>query len=131
MIGAALGMGRRAAESRMTDTVTVTRDGDEVWDEDLGEFVPSVSTVYSGAARVKHPSVSARDVEAGSQLLAVGQLEVHVPVGTAVFELGDSVTVTACPTRPDQVGRVFRVSSLFDGSQSTALRYRVEVGDAR
>lgn len=130
MIGAALGMGRRAAEARMLDTVTVTRPGAKVWNEATGEWTVTVSTVYSGKARIKH-GPAARDVEAGSQLLAVGQLEVHVPVGTAGFEPDDTVTVSGSATRPAQVGRVFTVLAPFDGSQTTALRYRVESDDGR
>lgn len=130
MIAGALGMGRRMAESRMTDTVTVTRPGGKTWNESQGEWTITPVTAYSGKARIKHGG-SPRDVEAGSQLLAVGQIEVHVPAGTAAFRPDDTVTVTGCVTRPDQVGRVFTVVAPFDGSQTTALRYRVEAADGR
>ena len=123
--------GRRMAESRMTDTCAVSRrSSSTTTDETTGEL-PGPSTVYSGVCRVKHSTGGARDVDAGSQLLAVGQLELHVPVGAAAFAPDDVVTVTASLTRADQVGRVFRVVAPFDGSQSTALRYRIEVFDGR
>lgn len=127
----ALADGRRMAESRMTDGCVVSRSGDRVWDDDAGEWTFPLVTVFSGPCRVKHPSTGARDVEAGSQLLVVGQLELHVPVGTPVFAADDVVVITASATRADQVGREFTVVSPFDGSQTTALRYRVESGDGR
>jgi hypothetical protein len=99
--------------------------------EATGEHAKTVTTVYSGPCRVKHPTTGAKDVEAGSQLLALGSLEVHVPVGTAVFAADDVVEITASLSRSDQVGRMFIVSAPFDGSQTTALRYRVEAADGR
>ena len=131
MLGTALGMGRRMAESRMTDTISVTRPGEKTWDEGAGEYVSTPVDVYSGAARVRHDSGRPGDVEAGSQLLTLGSLEVHVPVGSASLQPDDQIMVTACPTRPDQVGRVFIVIAPFDGSQTTAVRYKVEVFDGR
>lgn len=115
----------------MTDTIEVSRAGERVWDEDAGEWTTAPVTVYAGPARVKHDSGRATDADSGSQLMTVGSLEVHVPVGSAVFRQDDRVAVTACPTRPDQVGREFIVTAPFDGSQTTAVRYRVEVFDAR
>lgn len=115
----------------MTDTCTVTRAGTKTWDEAAGQYTSTTVQVYSGRCRIKHPSTVSRDVEAGSQLLTVGQLEVHVPVGTAVFAPDDVVTVSSSSTRADQVGRVFTVVAPFDGSQTTALRYRVEAADGR
>lgn len=125
-VSRALSMGRRAAESRMLDMVDVSREGGEVWDEDMGQYVPGLVSVYSGKARIKHAGIIGRDVEAGSHLLTVGQVEVHVPVGAALFSPGDRVRVTVSPTRPDQVGRDLYVVGPFDGSQTTSVRYRVE-----
>lgn len=130
MIGGVLGMGRGFAESRMTDTCLVTRDGDRVWDEASGQHTVTPVQVYSGVCRVKH-STGAVQADAGSQLVSVSQLELHVPVGVAVLAAGDRVTVTGSVGRPDQVGRVFLVVAPFDGSGTTALRYRVEVADGR
>ena len=127
----ALSLGRRAAESRMLDSVSVSRAGERTWDEETGEYVDGTVSVYSGKARIRHATTAGDAVDAGSQLLVVGRLEVHVPVGTTDFEPGDEITVTACPTRPAQVGRVFSVVAPFDGSQTVALKYRVEVADGR
>lgn len=127
----ALGMGRRMAESRMLDECVVSRPGPKVWDEDAGGYAQTPVVVFSGPCRVKHPTTSGKDADARSQLIVVTQVEVHIPL-TAVGVLpGDTVELTACPTRPDQVGRQFTIDSPFDGSQTTALRYRVEVADGR
>ena len=126
-----LDMGRRMAESRMTDTCTVTRAGERVWDEESGSWSAPVTEVFSGPCRVKHPVSSARDVDAGSQLAAVSSLEVHLPVSATGVQSGDVLTVTGSATRAEVVGRVFTISAPFDGSQTTALRFRVEVADGR
>lgn len=131
MIGGVLGLGRGLAESRMTDAVTVTRLGERVWDEEAGGWGEPDVVVYSGRGRVRHASSSAKDVESGSQLLAISQIELHVPVGSPVFLTDDVAVVLSSETRPDQAGRKFVVVAPFDGSQTTALRYRVEVADGR
>lgn len=130
MIGV-LSMGRRMAESRMTDACTVTRAGPPVWNEDTGENEASVVVVYSGPCRVKHPTTMGRDADAGSHLVVVSQTEVHLPLGAVGVLAKDTLKVTGSATRPDQVGRLFTISAPFDGSQTTALRFRVEVADGR
>lgn len=131
MIGGVLGLGRSMAESRMTDVCMVSRPGAKVWDEDAGEYVQVPLVVYAGPCRVKHPTTSGKDVDAGSQLVVVSQVEVHLPLIAVGVLPADTVELTACPTRPDQVGRRFTIDAPFDGSQTTALRYRVEVADDR
>lgn len=126
-----LDAGRRMAESRMTDSCTVARDGVAVWDEAAGEDVATPVVVFSGPCRVKSPTTAARGVEAGSQLLVMSELEVHLPFAAEGVTVGDVVTITGSVTRPGMVGRRFRVVAPFDGSQTTALRFRVEVADGR
>lgn len=131
MISGVLGLGRRVAENRMLDSCKVTRKGERTWNEETGEWSDAPVVIYEGPCWVKHQQMAPKDVEAGSQLLAIGQLEVCVPVGTTRFQPGDVVEITGSPTRSDQVGRKFSVLAPFDGTQTTALRYRVEVADAR
>lgn len=119
------------AESRMTDECTVTRAGADVWNEEQGKYVSALTTVYTGSCRIRHTSAAPTDIESGAHLISVGKPEIHVPVGSPVFVPDDVVTITASATRPDQVGREFTVQGAFDGSQTTALRYRVEVADGR
>lgn len=122
---------RAEAESRMSDRIKTTRGDEKVWDEDNGKWVTSEAGIYEGRARLKPLNDLSMDADAGSQIVTVSRLQVHVPVGTRPFASGDRIEVTASATRPDQVGRVFTVAGPFDGSQSTALRYRVEVADGR
>lgn len=126
----ALESGRRMAESRMTDECVVVRAGEEVWDEEQGTYLPGTVQIYSGRCRIRHGSGSPVDDQPGGMRVAVGKIEIHVPVGTTPFAPSDVVAVTASSTRPDQVGREFTVQGPFDGSQTTALRYVVEVADA-
>lgn len=122
---------RAEAESRMDDLIRTTRGGERVWDEDNGEWVTAEVVIYEGKARIKRSNELSSDVDAGSQLISVSQVQVHVPVGSPVFAPNDLIEVTDCTSRADQVGRVFVVSAPFDGSQTTAVRYRVEVSDGR
>lgn len=124
--------GRRMAESRMTDSCKVFRlVKATVPDEETGNYPVTEEVAYSGACRVKHPSTAGKDADAGSQLIVVSQVEVHLPVDAVGVLPGDTVEITASPTRPDQVGRRFTIDGPFDGSQTTALRYRIEVADGR
>ena len=131
MIGGVLGMGRQMAESRMTDQCSVTRPGGKVLDEATGEYGDTTVTVYEGKCRIKNGSTGSLDAEAAGKLVAVEALAVHLPLDAVGVSPQDLVTVTGSETRPDQVGRKFTVKGSFDGSQTTALRYRVEVADGR
>ena len=132
MIGGVLGMGRSMAESRMTDSCKVFRlVKATVPDEDSGTYPTTEVVAYSGSCRIKHPSTAGKDVDAGSQLLVMSQVEVHLPLSASGVLPADTVEITACPTRPDQVGRRFTIDAPFDGSQTTALRYRVQIADER
>lgn len=131
ILGGTLTLGRRMAESRMTDTCTITRAGSPTWDESKGEYTSTPVQVYSGPCRIKHPTTTAKDVDAGSQLLAVSQLELHVPVTASGVMADDLVTITGSETRAEQSGRKFTIIAPFDGSQTTALRFRIEAADGR
>lgn len=123
---------RAEAESRMTDQCKVTRSGTKVWDEANGEWVSTEVVGYTGRCRVKHATVmGSRNSDAGSQLVGVSLTEIHLPVGAHGIAAGDAVTITVSDTRPEQVGRQFVVVAKFDGSQTTALRFRVEAFDER
>lgn len=122
---------RAEAESRMTDACVITRPVERVFDEDTGEWVEDIVTVYSGKCRVKSPATAARSVDAGSQLVVVSAPAIHVPVSAEGIRVGDVATVTASATRPAMVGRVFTIAAPFDGAQTTAQRFQVEASDGR
>ena len=131
MIGGVLGMGRRMAEGRMTDTCKVVRPVPGVLNEATGKRAVTYTEVYAGPCRVKHPTTAAKPADAGSQLLVMSALEVHLPVTATGVRAEDVVEITASPTRAEQAGRRFKIVAPFDGSQTTALRFRVEVADGR
>jgi len=131
MIGGVLSMGRRMAEARMLDACKVTRTAKGELDKQNGKHPATVTNVYEGPCRVKHPGTAAKPADAGSQLIVVSALELHLPVTAAGIQAGDVVEITASDTRAEQVGRKFTIVAPFDGSQTTALRFRVEVADGR
>lgn len=122
---------RVEAESRMTDSCLITRPGDRVFDEDAGEWASEPATVYAGKCRLKPPTTGAVDGDAAGRLVVVSSLALHLPVSAGEVLPGDMVEVVGSETRPAQIGRMFSVAAPFDGSQTTALRYRVEAADGR
>lgn len=126
-----LSAGRAMAEARMTDSCVVTRKTSGTWDEDAGDYVDADIEIYSGVCRIAFTASTPANINAGSALQSLGQLEIHVPVNAEIFAPDDVVTISQSGTRPDQVGRKFFIVAPFDGSQTTALRYKVEASDAR
>ncbi len=131
MIGGVLDLGRRMALSRMLDTCKVTRVTRGAFNEATGKHSVTTTDVYTGPCRVKHPTTAAKPADAGSQLVVVSGLELHLPLTAAGVQSGDAVEITASQTRAEEVGRKFTVVAPFDGTQTTALRFRVEVADGR
>lgn len=125
VILAVLGMGRRAAEARMTETVLVGkfRDGS---DPDTGEATRVlVAERYSGKARVRYPSYAVAELSPASQPLAQQDVVVSLPIGSGpVFE-GDEVVVTASTADSAVVGRRYTVKGQPAAGQTTAYRIPV------
>lgn len=125
-------MARREAERDMRDKCKVTRESQgTVLNEVTGEYQTIVSTIYEGKSRLKSPRAAAKQADAGSQLLIATSTEIQLPAQSDDLLVGDVVEMTACPDRPNQIGRKFTVMGPFDGTQTTSLRYRVEVFDGR
>jgi hypothetical protein len=123
----ALGMGRRQAEARFTETFTffTTEEGEA----DPVTFEPTiietpVATEIPG--RFKVSNTQGRDVESGAQYPVVGRREVHVAVGAVDVLPGVFVRVTASTADEGLVGRVVRVADRPASGQVTAWRYPVE-----
>lgn len=123
--------GRKRAEERMDAVCVVSRPGSKSWDEIAGEWVYLPVEVYVGICRVKGASTGGRKADAAGQLLLVTSPEVHLPADTVGVEVKDEVVVTSCQSRPSLAGRRFVLKEPVDGSQVTALRYRVEATDGR
>ncbi len=125
MLGTALGMGRRAANARMTETVTVGR-----WTETrtTGSLDPTktlAETYYSGAARVKFPAASAVVRAPAGQQVVETNIVLSLPSGSAAVPTGALVKVTASTVDGSLVGRFFRVDGPAQAGQTTAHRYPV------
>lgn len=122
----------------MRDRCKVTRAAPGTLLDEITGTYPNITTIVyggedgaTGKSRLKHPRMTAKEVDAAGQLLVATSLELQVPVDTADLKPGDLVEMTACPDRPNQIGRRFKIVGPFDGSQTTALRYRVEAFDGR
>ena len=79
MIGGVLGLGRRTAEARMTETVTVGRFEKIRPPGSFDPVLTLVETYYEGRARVKFPSASAEEKSPAGQQLAETRIVVSLP----------------------------------------------------
>lgn len=124
VVGAIL-RGRRLAEARMSDTVTVRRVASTTTDPMTGVDTPTLVTVYTGKARVQTYEAQEYTPEAGGHTFTVQRYALHIPVGSYRPEIGDLATVDAAPLDPYLVGRALRVVALLHKSQATAYRLGV------
>lgn len=125
-ITSATGRGQRFAEQTMTDTCTITRAGEPVYNPATLAYTASSTTVYSGKCRVKPSALSGNTtVQAGEERVALWPYAVSVPVSVTDVELDDLVTVTASADA-SLVGRVLRVRSTARGTHITARRLDAE-----
>lgn len=127
-LSAALPRLRAQAESRMTDTVRITRDGTPVWDDETGTYTPTTTTVYTGKARLKLSTSVVGNVDAQGQLLAAQSPRLDLPVATSGgVQVNDSVEVTASVNDPASVGLRLTIEGVFFQTDATARRFPVEV----
>jgi len=119
----AVDLGRTLAESLMVDTVRIRRKSGTVWDDALGQNVPSYTTVYEGVCRLVLRSGVVRDVDAQSQLLGVQAPELHVPVSTAGVLPDDEFELLT----GDDAGLTGRVAGVFPQTFKTARRLPVVI----
>ena len=127
VLSGALGMGRRQAEARFTETLrafTVSR----VLNESTGEYTNTEVVVYASVpGRVKFPSLTVAERDQGAQTPAVQDVHVHVAVGATPNVAVNTVwRVTASSVDPGLVGREFRTKGIPQAGQVTAHRYPVE-----
>ncbi len=89
---ATLRRGQRLAESLMVDSCVCVRPGVKVTlpnGDDGFEDVP----VYSGRCKVQSFRPYETNIESAGRPVVTQRLEVHVPVGTGPFKIGDVFTV--------------------------------------
>lgn len=125
MIGGVLGLGRRTAEARMTETVTVGRFEKIRPPGSFDPVLTLVETYYEGRARVKFPSASAEEKSPAGQQLAETRIVVSLPSGAPRAPAGAFVRVDTSHTDPTLSGRMFRIDGAAQAGQTTAHRYPV------
>lgn len=123
----ALGLGRRQAEARFTETLEAFTES-RVLDDSTGEYAVTEVVVYSGVAgRVKFPTLTVSEREQGAQVPAVQDVQVHVAVGaTPLVVVNTYWRVSASTADVSLVGRVFRTKGQPQAGAVTAHRYPVE-----
>lgn len=117
--------GRRMAESRMTEMVTVGRFEYVRAPGSLDQVRTLVEALYSGVARVKFPSASAQVQSPAGQQVVETSIVVSLPTSSAAVPTGALVRVDASASDVSLVGRFFRVEGPAQAGQTTAHRYPV------
>ena len=127
-LSAALAELRAQAESRMTDTVRITRPGESVFDNETGTYTPTVVVVYNGPGRLKLASTVVSDIDAGGQVLAAQRPRLDLPVAASGgVRVNDTATITASTNDPASVGVRLNIEGVFYQTDATARRFPVEV----
>lgn len=121
----ALEDGRRMAESRMTEMVTVGRFEWVRPSGSLDSVLTLVETFYTGVARVKFPSASAAVKNPVGQQLVETNIVLSLPARAAVVPPGAVCRVDASSSDAALPGRRFRVDGPAQAGQTTAHRYPV------
>ncbi len=125
MLLGVLGMGRRQANIRMTETVKVASEVSAVDPDTLLDTVTETVHIASSIARVKYPVTRVLDRESATQLVAAQEIEVHFPSET-VLQTDWFVTVLTSMVDASLVGRKYRIRGNGLAGQTTALRVPVE-----
>lgn len=126
LLNRSLGMGRRLAESRMTETFdfyTVARGEDPVTLQPV-DVETVVAAGVKGRLKITSSVVSEKDI--AGQAPAVMQREVHVALGSVTVGPSVFVRVASSASDPGAVGRVFRTGMRSGVGQVTVWRYPVE-----
>jgi hypothetical protein len=125
--GAMIAGGRALAESQMQDTSTIKRASDETTiDPSTGLPTTTWTTIYSGKCKIQSDSVQAVNPTSGDHSYTVDRLSVHVPVSATGVQVGDQVEITDSALDAANMGRKFRVASMFRKTFATAQRLPVE-----
>lgn len=93
-----------------------------------GEDVPVTGVIYSGKCRLRWPTATSAELNAGGQIMTVQTPELHLPVeASAAVEVGHLAVITANPLDPAIVGVHLRVRGMQFQTHATARRLQVEV----
>lgn len=125
--------GRRAAEAIMHDTVRIRRKSKPAPGTDpdpvSGEYPESLTTIYEGKCRLVLRSNVVRDVDSGSQLMAIQEPRLDLPVSGTGDIMPDDVFEMLSSVDPGLVGVSGVVAGRFDQSLASARRLPVKVGN--
>jgi len=124
--------GRALAESLMTDSCIITKDGDGEPGEmapDTGQY-PDIArvTVYEGKCRVqiRGDRIGSSETDAGDREVTTQEPEVQLPVaGTEDVSVDQQVKILTAVHDSALVDRVFTIVGRHEKSQATARRLRV------
>jgi septal ring-binding cell division protein DamX len=121
--------GQSAAESLMTDTVTVRyATGTTTQDPVTGSETPVYADRFTSRCKVQTRTLQARQEEVGGRTATTVTVELHLPISTPAVEVGDLCEITAVGALSDVqlLGRTFRVVAPVAKSFATARRLDVE-----
>lgn len=119
-LGSALDAGRRAAESRMTSTCTITHES-PAGTRDAAGFRTGSTSVYAGPCRVAGVSGglnASRRENVGGTEFQIATRTLHLPAGTSGLSDGDLAAITGGECE----GLVLRLLEVTPQDQATALR---------
>lgn len=110
---------RAHAESRMATPCAAKVATGVSSDDDGNDVVTYSAPVYDGPCRIRNRgNATGREVESGSQAVAITVAEWHIPIGSPVVPVGAVVFI-------DNIAR-YRITQPADGDDMTARRYPVE-----
>lgn len=122
LLGRALGMGRRLAESRMTETVTVGLYKDST-DANGDPIRVLVTERYTGPGRVKWASINVTNTDGPGGPVTVQEPFLSIPYGSPRLFDRDEVRVTGSTADAILVGRSLVIQGDAVVGQTTAHRY--------
>lgn len=113
----------------MVDTFRVTRaSGPPVLDEETGQNVPSLVTIFEGVGRLRLPRAFGNRVDEQGAAVTVQDATLSLPIAdSAGVAVDDVVELLTSENDPGMVGLRLRVTEVHWQSYSTARRFGVEV----
>ena len=110
---------RRRAERLLKGEVRVTRLSTEV-DELTGRGLRTV--VYEGRGKIHTYEPYESERTSAGATVTTQRYQVHVPVDSGPYEVGDLIKIVESPTMPHLVGDEFRLAGLHEKTLQTAQR---------
>lgn len=118
---------RAAAESTMTSTANVTRDGGLVFDPGTGLSTPTTTTVVAGSpARLRQPTAVEANVMFGEEDVTKMRFIVDMPHTVTGVQIGDVITFSEADD-PEMLAHEFRVVALSMRDHLVTRSYGCEV----